>query len=99
MPRWLWWLPLGVLTLVVALFVFRAGWIVANLSETDVIEHYAAIYVAEEGGKATMTDCTAVPGQGAKVWLVIRCGRHRVYPVDRFGRLIETVPEAGEPRS
>lgn len=88
MPRWLWWMPLGVLTLVVGLMMFRAGWIVARITETDVIAHYAALYVAGAGPGARMTDCSAMPSQAPGVWLVIRCGENTLYPVDRFGRLV-----------
>ena len=94
MPRWLWWLPLGVLTLVAGLMMFRAGWIVARITETDVIAHYAALYVAEGPEGARMTDCSAMPSEVTGVWLVIRCGSDRIYPVDRFGRLV--VPGTGE---
>ena len=90
MPRWLWWMPLVVLTLVAGLLVYRAGFVTAHLSEADVISHYAAIYVAEgpEGAKAT--DCAAMPDPDPAVWLVINCGgaAHIVqYRVDRFGRI------------
>lgn len=64
MPRWLWWLPLGVLTLVAALLVFRQGWIIARLSETDVISHYAQRHIARHGGRPEA--CSARPaGQAA----------------------------------
>jgi hypothetical protein len=92
MPRWFWWLPLGVLTVVAGLFLFRAGWIVANLTETDVINHFAARYVADQGEGARMTDCTAVPAADPGIWLVVRCGGKVSYPVDRFGRLVAPRP-------
>ncbi len=91
MPRWLWWAPLVVLTAIAGLFVFRLGWVRANLTETDVIMHYAALYVAARGGEAKMTDCVAVPGGAEGVWLTVRCGTDAAavsYPVDRYGRLV-----------
>lgn len=92
MPRWLWWGPLVVLTFVAGLFVFREGWIRANLSETDVINHFAAQYVAQTGGNAQMTDCMAEPGQQTGVWIVVQCQSDSgaaQFLVDRFGRLVE----------
>lgn len=94
MPRWLWWTPLAVLTLVAGLLLFRQGWIRAHLNETDVISHYAALYVAETGGEAKVTDCVARPGGQSDIWLVVRCeqprsGRVRHFPLDWSGRLID----------
>ncbi|KIN61426.1 hypothetical protein Z945_2418 [Sulfitobacter noctilucae] len=92
MPRWLWWMPLVVLTVVAGLLAYRQGYVAAQITETDVINHYAAIYVAEGPEGARVTDCAAVPGQEEGVWLVVNCGgaAHIVqYRVDRFGRLIE----------
>lgn len=98
MPRWFWWMPLVVLTLVAGLLVYRAGYVTANLSETDVISHYAAIYVAEGPAGAKASDCAALPGREDGVWLVINCGgaAHIVqYRVDRFGRLVDGADVAG----
>lgn len=84
-------MPLGVLTVVAGLFVFRAGYIAAHLTETDVINHYAARYVAEGPDGARATDCVARPGGSEAIWLVVSCGgpAHIVqYRVDRRGRLI-----------
>jgi len=92
MPRWLWWMPLGVLTVVAGLFVFRQGYVVAHITETDVINHYAALYVEAGPEGARVTDCAARPGVAAGVWLVVNCGgtAHIVqYRVDRFGRLVD----------
>ena len=86
MPRWLWWTPLAVLTVIAGLLVFRQGWIAAHLTETDVINHYAARYVTDHGGQKA--DCLAVPGRTAGVWIEVRCGADVIYPVDRSGRLV-----------
>lgn len=79
-----------VLTAVAGLLVFRQGWITAHMTETDVINHYADRYVSEHGGRKT--DCHAVPGAVAEVWLEVRCGGVVIYPVDRAGRLLRRDP-------
>lgn len=86
MPRWLWWAPLALLTFVVVLLVFRQGWIAAHFTETDVINHYAARYVQEHAGQ--LSECLAMPGRSAGVWIEVRCGADVIYPVDRAGRLV-----------
>lgn len=91
MRSWILWGPLAIITLLGAGMVFRASWKAANLTETDVINAYADRYVAEVAGRASRSDCAAVPGQGA-VWLIVRCGSGdtaRTYPVDRSGALVD----------
>lgn len=66
-----------------------------NLSETDVINHYAARYVTEHGG--VLTDCVARPGGMRGVWITVECISENSlvsvrYPVDRRGRLVPDVP-------
>ena len=78
-------MPVAVLTLVGALLAFRQGWIVAHMTETDVINRYADRYVRDHGGRAS--ECHAVPGSRAGVWIEVRCDGVR-YPVDRAGRLV-----------
>jgi hypothetical protein len=74
MPRWLWWMPLGVLLLCCAMVGLRYGWIAATITETDVITHYAQRYVNEARGNAALTDCAATGGDGlAGIWIVVRC--------------------------
>jgi hypothetical protein len=95
MPRWLWWTPLALLTLVAVLLVFRQGWIAAHMTETDVINHYATRYVADHGGR--ISDCVAVPGRAAGIWIEVRCGAKVIYPVDRTGRLV--LPDLSGPNT
>ncbi|MBT8460725.1 MAG: hypothetical protein KJN60_13730 [Boseongicola sp.] len=66
------------------------------VSETEVIEAGAALFMAETGGAAT--ECVGVPGTGL-VWIAVRCGsgaEARVYEFSRQGTLIEPegAPEA-----
>ncbi len=58
------------------------------VSETDVIEAGAAMYVADTGGATT--DCVGVPGTGL-VWIAVRCGvgdDARVYMFSRQGTVM-----------
>ncbi|WP_370401805.1 hypothetical protein [Sulfitobacter sp. JB4-11] len=91
MPRWLWWAPFALLTLVGAIYVFRLGFIAATITETDVINRYAADYVAETGSGAALADCHARPGRGEPgIWIVVVCAGPegvRSYHVNRFGGL------------
>lgn len=90
MVRWVWWVPLGLATLVGALLAFRFGWIAATITETDVINAMASRYVTQDGGPgATAGDCVGLVGQVEGAWITVRCGT-RVYHVNRFGRLLAT---------
>ncbi len=105
MPRWVWFTPLTLLVFAGAVWAFRWGWIAATITETDVIDHYAQRYLAEGGPEARLTDCTAVPGAQAGVWIVVRCvgvAARFDYPVDRFGRLVAVPappPSSGAPET
>ena len=72
------------------------------MSETDVINAFAAQYLADrdhDGTRsgASLTDCAAYAARnGDPGWLVVVCGpspfdatRHYAYVVDHSGRLIE----------
>lgn len=91
MPRWVWFAPFGVLVVLVGVWGFRQGWVVATITETDVIETWTAHYVAEETG-GRRSDCSARPGDNADVWILVTCvhadGRRFDFPADRLGRLI-----------
>ncbi len=89
MPRWMFFLPIIALVAASAVIGLSLGRKVALGTETDVIERVAARYVAETGGDAQPTDCTAHPAVSEGLWLVITCaapGRGgREYFIDRFG--------------
>ncbi|WP_298842171.1 hypothetical protein [uncultured Roseobacter sp.] len=90
MPRWLWFAPLACLAVAFAGWGFRMGWIAATITETDVIETFAAEYLSTAGAGAQRTDCLARPGSGDGVWITVICARpdgpaYR-YSADRFGR-------------
>lgn len=99
-PRWLWFAPFACLVVAVGLLAYRQGLKLSRITENDVIETYTAYYVRTYGEPARATDCTARPGPGNAIWIVVSCvaprGEHIDYPVDRFGRLmkLETAPEA-----
>ena len=97
MPRWVWFVPFGALVLALAVWGFRLGWIRATITETHVIEAYAARYLEIGGDGARITDCSAQPGQVRAVWLIVTCtGSDAVrfdFPVDRMGRLLKLAPD------
>ncbi|MDW4496911.1 hypothetical protein R5H30_02875 [Sulfitobacter sp. D35] len=104
MPRWLWFAPLAALTLFLAVWLFRLGWIAATITETDVIGGFAQRYLQDAGPGARVTDCVARPAEMRGLWLVVSCrhadGRRFDYPADRLGRWRR--PEgrkAGEPET
>jgi hypothetical protein len=90
----MWFVPLGLATLVGALLAFRFGWIVATITETDVITSIAQRYVTEDGSAdARTTDCVGLAGQVQGAWITVRCAGF-VYHVNRFGHLIDpSMPE------
>jgi hypothetical protein len=107
MPRWVWFLPLGVLLLVVAYNGVKLGMIRANVTETAVIDHFAAQYLDDHaraiGPGAALTDCLAVPGTVSGVWLEVRCtppeGAAFLYGVRRDGALIYAARDGTEPET
>ena len=97
MPRWGWFVPLGLATLVGALLAFREGWIYATITETDVINAMATRYVSEDGGPdAAFSDCVGLAGQVDGAWITVRCG-DTFYHVNRRGRLISTDTSSERP--
>jgi hypothetical protein len=99
MPRWLWFAPFAVLLVASGIWAFRLGWIAATLTETEVIAHYSAQYVATFGPAAQASDCVARPGAAKGVWIVVSCGTeatgHTEYHINRFGRQVRmAIPPA-----
>ncbi len=100
MPRWLWFAPLAVITVLGGVWAFRLGWIAAHTTETDVINFYAQRYLedrARDGipGGASLSDCVAFPGAARGIWLHIVCGpsptdrsRQYEYEVNRLGQYV-----------
>ncbi len=106
MPRWIWFVPVGILVALAALMGWRYGWVVANVTETQVIDAYAARYLEERhrdgtGATAERQDCRARPVERA--WLVVICGPEPhdpalsyTYYVARDGRLqLRVGPDTG----
>ncbi|MFW2586851.1 hypothetical protein [Sagittula sp. SSi028] len=86
MPRWIWWVPFGLLVVAGALVAFRLGFIDAHLTESDAIMHYAQRHARITGG--AVGECLATPGRDT--WLELRCssnGRLYTYAINRFGGL------------
>lgn len=97
MPGWVWWVPLGLATLVGALVAFRYGWIAATITETDVINAMATRYITQDGGPdAKVTDCVGLQGQVDGAWITVRCGPF-FYHVNAFGGLMSTEPVSESP--
>lgn len=78
-----------VLTLLGALWAFRAGWIAVTLSETDVINAQVARYL-QSVPNSRPEDCHAEPAPDA--WLIVLCapqdGPVWSARVDRWGRVM-----------
>lgn len=87
------WLPFAGLVVVSGIVAFVAGWQARGITETEVIERFAAQHVA---GGGTVSECLAVPGKG-RVWIEVRCAG-TVYHASRFGRLIR-VDRPGGPQT
>ena len=96
MTRRVLFLPFAALVVLAGVLGWQMG---QPVSETAIIERYAAQYVRVFGDGAAVTDCLAVPGEG-DVRLTVVCthpgGGTALYPVDaRGGLILETGgPEA-----
>ena len=77
MPRWMWFVPIGMIALVVGYTGLKIGIERASVTESDVINHYAAQYLNDHarliGAGAALTDCAGVPGEVAQVWIEVQC--------------------------
>lgn len=91
MPRWMLFVPLMALVAAVAGIGLMLGGRSVGTTETEVIERFAARYLAEAGAEAALSDCTARPAQSEGLWLVVACdlrgGSRYEYFVDAYGRL------------
>jgi len=97
-PRWWIFAPIAAFFGLIGVMALLYGKEIAELSETEVITHYAERYVVESANpNARMTDCHAVPGTD-NVWIIVRCAGHE-YAVNRFGGLIEYTPLSQLPPS
>ena len=83
---------LGAFLALVAVIGLRLGWLAASLTETDVIERYAAAYLAEAGAGAALSNCHAETGQGHWVKLRVICrhpdGREWRFGAGLWGQLV-----------
>ncbi|MDX8352355.1 hypothetical protein [Cognatiyoonia sp. IB215182] len=70
MGRWTFFLPLVVLIAFAGYLGLRAGRLP---SETEIINRYAALYVAEAGAGAQMTDCAAIPHPDPTIRMTVMC--------------------------
>lgn len=87
MPRWLWFLPLGLMLLTAGILGYRYGWIWVNMTRSEAAAIWADHYVQQSGGDAA--SCVAMPGED--VWLALKCGGGDavwVYRISRFGQLV-----------
>ena len=109
MPRWVWFVPVGMLALVVGYTGLKLGLERMNVTETAVINHYADRYLEDHaeliGPGAQLTDCVGVPGSVGTVWIEVQCAPPGGEPAFLYGaarnggqvyaaRAGEGVPEA-----
>ncbi len=96
MNRWVIMMPVAGLAGLAAILGFRMG---QPMTETEIINRYAAEYVETFGGEAMLTDCIATAGKGT-VRLIVQCthadGRRAVFPAGNRGELLPLTegPEA-----
>lgn len=64
-------LPLAAVLALAGVFGLWLGVASAPMTESEVIERYAAEYVTETGGERT--DCYAVPAGVEGVWMIVIC--------------------------
>jgi len=79
---------LGLIFLAIAAGLYL-GRQTAALSETEVIARVVAQYARDTGGATT--ECAAIPGRDAGVWIVVICGEKRV-AIGADGQMIAPSP-------
>jgi hypothetical protein len=91
----MWLGPLGLFGLLITFHGVRVGMERAAITESVVIDFYAARYLddhrRELGADGALTDCAGVPGQTPSVWIEVRCSPRDgapdfVYGADRSGK-------------
>ena len=94
------WLFFVAIALVVLLLAFRLGFKAANLSETEIINHYSAHYIASgTQGEDTrqLTDCYAIAGDTLWTRLEVICvnavGQAFHYKAGPWGNLLNMTSE------
>lgn len=89
-PRLHWWIfaPVGALVVLAGYLGLQMG---QPVSDSEIISHFAAIYVAKTGNGAAMSDCYAVPAVQEHIRLIVTCthpdGSVFVYPSGPLGDL------------
>ena len=94
MIRTLMWAPIVALVIGAGLWGARLGYVAVTITETDVINRYAAQYIAAQPDGA-LSDCVAYPSAAPAVWLVVACGPlcgpdRSEYHVNRLGWRVES---------
>lgn len=91
MRRWMWFAPVGLLTVFAGYMGFQLG---QPKDEGAVIAHWAQVYASDYGGNPF--DCTAQLSSDARVHMRISCidtnGTGYLFDVDIKGRLLMLHP-------
>ncbi|MGB1153441.1 MAG: hypothetical protein ACPG4F_04665 [Paracoccaceae bacterium] len=89
------WVAFALFLAVVGLIGLRLGAQTTNLSETDIIDHYSALYLeneSAEGRSAQLTDCYALAGSAFWARIEIICQPAKAKPyryiVGYWGQLL-----------
>lgn len=83
MKPWMLFAPFGLLVILAGYFGWQMG---KPMSETEIINFYAAQFVEETGG--AVTECSAAPSDVENARMAITCGSI-TYVVGERGALIE----------
>ena len=89
------WIALALFLAVVGLIALRLGAQITTLSETNIIDHYSALYLeneSSEGRPAQLSDCYALAGSAFWAWIEIICQPEKAAPyryvVGYWGQLL-----------